>query len=597
MNSMPRLLKVFLIPLAIPAFGFAVSFFIIHDINRNLGQEMPSVIVVCEAMRSGVLGPGATAELQGACRNVANIVLLGRASLVAALIGVLVPLLYFFTSVLAGQNRKRIASLFPLVLRLSVFLVAITVLLQGAILTYAAYIGESYAIGRVHVVLIGAIAIGALLGGVKLIDAAMTFGRKLEVSAIGKVLREHEAPRLFSFVHSLAEKLDARPPQNIIVGLEPTFYVTNADIFVPGDDAPVKGETLYISTSLSRLLSDLEFASVIGHELGHFRGEDTVYSMRFAPVYAGLRKALEAVATDNEEGVDALATIPAVELLSYMYDVFSTNVAKISRDREHKADQAGAEVGSSLALASALVKVSLYSGLWNRISKKNIERLNRGKIARNLSIVFHDSAKYDVADENIENILQETLGNSISHPTDSHPPIATRLEAMGINPTQITKLMVLPPEKAAIHLLDNCEDIEKEITLLEHKLMVAYGFVKPLEETERNHLLHAVYSLAAAMIRADGRVDIQEILQAEAIGHELFEEFDSIEFREYCNDSDLIADVTRLSEAMAEMLQHAHKNLILQYLRAIAEADGCVSSEEEALLEKITSGLGVHSYP
>ncbi|HAU2113712.1 TPA: hypothetical protein JBK25_15625 [Legionella pneumophila] len=47
-------------------------------------------------------------------------------------------------------------------------------------------------------------------------------------------------------------------------------------------------ETLYASASSPWLLLKKVFASIIGHELGHFRGYDTFYIMRFSTVYVGL---------------------------------------------------------------------------------------------------------------------------------------------------------------------------------------------------------------------------------------------------------------------------------------------------------------------
>ena len=40
-----------------------------------------------------------------------------------------------------------------------------------------------------------------------------------------------------------------------------------------------------------------------------------------------------------------------------------------------------------------------------------------------------------------------------------------------------------------------------------------------------------------------------------------------------------------------KVLEEEHKSLILQYLKAIAEADGEVSTEEQALLERISATL------
>ena len=593
-KSTNGLLIVILVALVIPTIGLAVSYFIINDINKDLQADgMRDIAVICGAVRSGMLGSEATTEMSSFCQQVAYIELLGHGSIAAAVIGIFIPVMYWLASVFVGQSRKRIAIVFPLVLRFSILLIAACVLLQGMIITYATYIGESYAIGRVHFFLIGAIGLGALIGGLKLIAASISFGGKLKMRVIGKVLNSTEAPQFFNFVQSLSEKLGAKSPDNIIVGLEPTFYVTSSEIQMPGNEKTIKGETLYVSAPLSRLLSQDEFISVVGHELGHFRGEDTAYSMKFAPVHAGLRNALDVVAPGEEEGASGLSKLPASVMLAYMSAIFETSVAKISRDREHKADRAGAEAGSPLALSTALVKVSLYSSLWEHASRQNIARLNQGKIANNLSIVFQDTAKYDVEHENINDIMSSTLQQTIPHPTDTHPPVSKRLEELGIKAEGITKEMLLVPDEPAIQIIDNYQDIEQEITLLEHRLMVALGFAQPSEENEQNQLLHATYSLAAAMVGVDGRIEPSEIVVAESIGQKLFEDFDSVEFREYCNDHGQIQDIVKLSEVLSGVLENNQKDLVIKYLRAISEADGNVSEDEELLLQKVAIGLGV----
>ena len=278
-------------------------------------------------------------------------------------------------------------------------------------------------------------------------------------------------------------------------------------------------------------------------------------------------------------------------MLSYMYDIFATNEAKISRSREHEADKVGAAAGSAFALSTALIKVSLYSSLWDHARGQNIERLNQGKLVSNLSVVFQDTAKYDVEHENIDDILKRTLEQTIAHPTDTHPPVSKRIEELDVKAEEITKDMLLVPDNSAIQLIDNYQDLEQEITLLEHKMMVAYGVAQPPDEQEQNQLLHAMYSLAAALVCADGKIDPEEIAVAEAIGQTFFEDFDSVEFREYCNDPGQIPDIVKLSEALSEVLEDEHKDLVIKYLRAISAADGSVSEDEEALLQKIAAGL------
>lgn len=508
---MKKLLIALLVALVIPTIGFAVAFFILRDISQSLPEPFPKdIIEVCQLLQSEPLQKLATADTRAACQEVGHIDLLKKTSVIAAAIGVVIPILYWLASLLAGTSRRRIATIFPKVLRLSVLLLAVTTLLQGAILTYAVYIGESYSTGSVHFVLIGAIGLGALAASFKLIVASMSFGKKLRIPVIGKVLTSTNAPTLFQFVESLAKKLSAKMPDNIIVGLEPTFYVTSCEIVVPNEQAikkesldelplwrslakesldepaplwrTLKGESLYVSAPLLRLLSRDEFASVVGHELGHFKGEDTVYSMRFAPIYAGLGAALEAILPDEEEA-SALAKLPALVMLGCMYAIFSTNEATISRDREHKADTAGAEAGSPLALSTALIKLSMYSSFWDHACKQYDDRSAEGAISNNLSKVFEDTVKFGVEHAKIEEILQSTLEQSISHPTDSHPPILKRLKELAINPAQISREMLLVPEDAAIRLLERREAIEKAITTLRNTFIIGTFYITPQRPT------------------------------------------------------------------------------------------------------------------
>ena len=281
------------------------------------------------------------------------------------------------------------ARVFPTLVSASILLLGIMVFAQGAILTYAAYVGESYAIGRVPFAVIGAIGLGAVFGGLSLLSSTGSLKNRLKMQVIGKKVSPEESPNLFGLVRSIASKLGARPPDQIVVGLDPDFFVTSADITVLGETSDaIEGESLFVSTSLARLLSKDEFSDVLGHELGHFRGGDTEYSMKFAPVYAGLVGGIKALSSTEDEGAAGLAKIPAVSILSYMIDVFASNERPIGRERELVADKAGAEVASAQALASALVKLSLYSGFWEHTRSANLERLYQGKVSRNLSLAY-----------------------------------------------------------------------------------------------------------------------------------------------------------------------------------------------------------------
>ena len=586
------LIKLLLITLVIPIIGYLVSSGISNDLNEELKKE---ALVTYEEICSTDFAQK-NQQLKSACDEYSHIVLLGTSSKVAGGLGLSIIFIFWIASLIAGRDRKRLSLIFPPLIPLSLLLISLSILAQGAILTYSAYIGEIHLIQRVHFILIGGIGLGALVGAGNLISAAFSHMKKMETTVLGVPLSRDSSPTLFEFVEGIGERLKARTPENIVIGLEPTFYVTAADVNVIDHPQVLTGETLYISAPLARLFTKEEFAAVIGHELGHFRGEDTVYSMRFAPVYAGLSQAL----TDLESGGDAsgFATIPAFSMLSYMMDIFSKNELSISRERELHADEAGAEVSSPFSLATALAKVTLYSELWGDVRKNNFNRLVEGKIAGNLSKVFEDSAKYDVEKNSIEKIIEYVSDKSISHPTDTHPTLNERLKSLGVDSKEIRKESLFVARESALDLINNSAPLEEKLTVLEHKYMIAIGQIKmPEEEIQENHLLKFGYSLAAAMVAADGKILPEEIKTAEGIGMKLFDGFDPVDFRAYCEGHKDLPSPKNLAEVLKEILNDNEKKLILDYLRAISEADGDVDPDEEALLKEISQGLNFHISP
>ena len=106
-------------------------------------------------------------------------------------------------------------------------------------------------------------------------------------------------------------------------------------------------------------------------------------------------------------------------------------------------------------------------------------------------------------------------------------------------------------------------------------------------------MIHATYSLAAAMLRSDGSLDPAERQTAERIGMQFFEEFDPSEFREHCENPRERLTPVQLSEAIRARLPAGTRARIFKYLCAIALADGEIAPEETALLARIADAMGV----
>lgn len=242
---------------------------------------------------------------------------------------------------------------------------------------------------------------------------------------IGHNVSEQQAAGLWQWVRELAAKINAVIPDNIVVGMEECFYVTaNSVQLVDGEH--LTGNTLYFPVTYARFMSEDEIAAVVGHELGHFTGQDTQYSLRFTPLYSGLQNSLEQVAIKamGNSWIDNIVIYPALYIGNYFLKNLDETVNYWSRIREHAADAVGAKASSEQAFSSALLRICALS---DDISQQ-IHRLYQGKFNDpDLAATVFEALK---SRETIDAKAQ--LENSTTHPLDSHPPTSLRIAALNV---------------------------------------------------------------------------------------------------------------------------------------------------------------------
>lgn len=584
-----RIVTAFIVALLIPAAGYWTAEWILGEISGTY---------TVQAVVDGCAGAGLF-DSDG-CSVVQRLVLLRDGSFWTGVVAFDLMLLYFVTALVAGRDRRMNAAIFPLLIPISLLVISALVFLQGAILTYTAAVVEIQLIGRLHFWLVGLLGLGALIGGAKLVWAAIKLGQRPSSQAFAQEITGQQAPALWQFVGDIARTVGAKKPDNIVVGLEPTFYATAADIHLINRDLKVEGETLFLSLPLMRLFNLDELRAVIGHELGHFRGADTAYSLKFAPVYSGLSHAIDSL-NGGEGGADSLAKLPAISMLSLMLELFARNERRISRDREFEADAVGVSVSSPEALATSLGKVAVYAPFWNHVREENVNRLNLGKVTSNLSKTYEDGARYDITHKAVGSIIQEVLSTEIAHPTDSHPTIEARFRNIGYDPEGLTVEKLTSPGGAGDALLPGMANIERELTVHENRLMIMLGYAEPPEAAMRRAAelpaeggpsaapaaapkTDPIYALAAGLISADGEVTLEEITTAEQVGAQLMTGFDRVEFRECCGDPAALPDFRATVDRMAIEVPHERRREIYDYLKGIAMADGEVPQSERDLL-------------
>lgn len=479
---------------AIPMIGLIASIIITSDIDAKYTTEgLPPLSTIC-GIRGTLPELRNNSDIIAACSEFDNIALLGDASAAVLFCSFLLPLIYLAVSFIGRGRRTFLSFAFPLLVPITIIVLSVSVLVQSGIFAYSVYIAESYFTGYIHPKLVFVIGLVGVLGALSLIQKLFIFFKPQEMTVIGQLLDYDTKLRLQEIVASVCKELGTARPSNVVVGLEPTFYATNCKMHVIGNQTKLRGNTLYVSALLLRFLSDEETSAVIGHEMGHFCGKDTAYTLRFAPVYASLSKSIASLSGAGQGNIGDISKLPALATLVMMLEIFSKLENEISRTRELEADKAGASVGSPKALITALIKTTLISGYWPDVRKKNAELLSEGRVITNLCGFYNTLVKNIFSEASKESLLQILAHQKISHPTDSHPTLQERANGVAIDLsealTEVMNSFVATNQDNSENLILP-EQLEEELTITEHRVMIAIGAAKlpedmPSQETEQS---------------------------------------------------------------------------------------------------------------
>jgi Zn-dependent protease with chaperone function len=487
---MERTFKLLGLVTAIPLIGLMIGLGIVAyyqsllngAVEKNLGAGSAEVIASGQTQLSKVCAKSIE-DLADLCDAYGHVHLLELTSAVTLLAGLLLVATIYFGARYAAVSRERLLRVFSPGIKAVLGVLFLIVLAQGAIATYGAYILETTLIHRVHFVVIGGIGVGAIFGAFSMMKAGLAFSRRALTNVLGQAITQEYEPRLWALVNQTAATLGATPPNTIVMGLEPNFYVTSADVVVYPGAIKQPNETMYLSLPLMRILSQEELTGVIGHELGHFRGEDTKFSLGFYPIYAGTSQALLAVAIHRAQnsGSVGLALIPAIAVLSFFIEHFARAERTIGRQRELEADKAGASVASPAALATALLKTDALIPLWGDTRKSLVEALNQGTPHLNASSLYAQL----VAASSQPELLNKAGEPASTHPTDTHPPTAVRVEALGLSVEALKEsALKIDPSTLSIHLLDHAAELEESLTKIEHDFLLEMGAARMPEKVE-----------------------------------------------------------------------------------------------------------------
>jgi len=253
------------------------------------------------------------------------------------------------------------------------------------------------------------------------------------IPAAGRAVSRSEAPLVWKLVDEVTRKARVVAPDNIILGLDASFYATQSPLYLNHANTPITGRSMYLSVPYLAYLSRDEAAVIIGHELAHFTGADTEYSLKFSGIYSRAQQHYQSFYVEDKEGDEVdypWINLPARALLAYYLSAFDLAVQHWSREREFLADRIGADAASPEAAALALARITALSSVIEEVLFEFVAHGGRTSHPGGLLEQVFDAVRSVKTLDPMQH-----LQDCQPHPRDSHPPTAQRIEALGVIPS------------------------------------------------------------------------------------------------------------------------------------------------------------------
>jgi Zn-dependent protease with chaperone function len=280
----------------------------------------------------------------------------------------------------------------------------------------------------------------------------MAFFKRLKsnMQVTGFRVDELMAKQLWKRLQSICSTLKTDFPQNVLVGIDDNFFVTEQPIIANGKK--LTGRTLFVSLPLLKQLNGAEADAVMAHEMAHFAGKDTLYSKKITPLLNRYGHYLTALQTGG-------VTLPVFYFMSCFRALYELSLGKLNREREFRADQVATQFASPRDLAGALIRTTAYTQYRGIVQN---ELFQDQKVLEDANICERIESGFSAYAEKFAQVSDlEKL--QTSHPFDSHPAIAARLERVGfkLDRNEVTSLLARPGDGAWFHEIERGSEIER----------------------------------------------------------------------------------------------------------------------------------------
>lgn len=319
---------------------------------------------------------------------------------------------------------------------LIIFSTGLTALVGLMLIGLIYYVGSLFGIiftGVLFLLGLG-VAVSIFLGLYSMI-AGLRRGR---VFTIAFELKDGSSP-IFLMVKEVAEKLNTSAPAHILVSFSPELYVHQANSILI-DGTKIRGRTLTFGYPFIKYLKPQEAKAIIAHELAHFTGRDTFFSLYAFPTYKSFQVLILNLAElfrerGGESGTNwmAIPNFLSLLILSSFYGRFAKLIAKVDRVREARADIIGAICYGTNAFRNGLNLISKLEPVFQTASQRDFWELitEHKKTFINYFAFFDKTYFKDKKLKKLMNEIAET--DSITSELDTHFSLKERFSYLPDN--------------------------------------------------------------------------------------------------------------------------------------------------------------------
>ncbi|THU05420.1 hypothetical protein E9531_02465 [Lampropedia puyangensis] len=248
----------------------------------------------------------------------------------------------------------------------------------------------------------------------------------------GELIDPSQAPKLWGFVQQVANKTHTPPPEYIVAGVMPHFFVTDSALLLPDETCIAEGKrTLYLCLPLMQYLSGKEFAGLLAHELAHFAANDTAQGRAFSTTYAMAHARLSSVRDGQRElGYLHWLNKPSHAIAGYFLHSFDIAFYSHKRQQELRADQVEvALVGASTFATTSLRLTELSPVLSNVLD--DAWQQSPHQTSQSILAEFDKQVRLHAFADPRSHLQERQAGKF-----DSHPTSYQRFKAAGVRWSQ-----------------------------------------------------------------------------------------------------------------------------------------------------------------